>query len=153
MFKQAILCSCVLAGLTVNLEARAARVDGALLEIGDDNDRDGGHRNVGLINLLDDRDPNRRQNRPDGLGALVEVGPDNNNEDGTLLDLLDNPSLVKGGLIEGIPLLGGLVESLLGGGLTGGLTGGVLGGNNSPTAGLTGGLGGLGGLTGGLLGQ
>ena len=107
--------------------AHNPRIDGAPIEIGDDNDADGGHR-AGIINLLDDRDP--RGNGNDSQGALVEAGPDNNNEDGTLLDVLDTEGLVRllnNNLLGGGAGLGGL----LGGG-TGGLTGIIIPGGLVP---------------------
>lgn len=138
MFKPVLFSLCTVCGLSLHQVALADDpVNGALIEIGDDNDADGGRKHVGLINLLDDRDQGTVH---DGRGALVEVGPDGNPEDGTLLDLLDNEGLVR---LLGNNLLGNLgVDGLLGGS-TGGLLGGLGGGAG-------GGL--LGGLGGGLLG-
>src|SRR5206468_656775 len=120
MIKQILIVSYAAIGFSFCQQAAAHDpIDGAPIEIGDDNDADGGRKHVGLINLLDDKDPGTVH---DGRGALIEVGPDNNAEDGTLLDLLDTEGLVR---LLGNNLLGGLgVAGLLGGtGGTGGLTG------------------------------
>jgi hypothetical protein len=118
MFRQALVVACAAIGFSLCNQAVADHpIDGALIEIGDDNDADGGKKHVGLINLLDDKDPGGHGN--DGRGALVEVGPDNNDEDGTLLDILDDEGLVRlfgnnllgsaGGLPGGSILPSGLV--------------------------------------------
>ena len=122
MIQKTLMFACALFGFSVCKTVLADDpVDGALIEIGDDNDADGGPRHVGLINLLDDKDPGGTVH--DGRGALIEVGPDNNPEDGTLLDLLDNEGLIR---LLGNNLLGGGGGGLLGG--AGGLMGVVPGG-------------------------
>lgn len=67
--------------------------DGAFVEIGEDNDDDGGrdgHLDLdrGRLDLFDDDDAGRTDGN-DGRGASIEAFPDQSDEDGTTLDVFD----------------------------------------------------------------
>jgi hypothetical protein len=84
-------------------------IGAALIEIGDDNDDDEADPN-NLIDLLDSNDDDTVV---DGRGGLIEVGDDDNLEDGTVIDLLDDPGLIQ---LFGNDLLGDGLGDLGGGG-------------------------------------